>query len=107
MALGEPGGDLDQLRPVEVEDPPGLRLVAGGDVVTGESADVAHPEQCSSHDVGLDREAVLVAADDLQDRLGAEGLERDGDRDVGRVCVGRGIVGRVDGIDVGEDRLEK
>ena len=68
----ERGGGDDHLRAVEVEDAARLLLVAGRDVVAGQAADVLDAVQRGADDVGLDREAVLVAADDLHDRLDAE-----------------------------------
>src|SRR5204863_5651249 len=101
----ERGGELDELRTVEVEDPPRLRLVAGGDVVAGEAADVLDPVQCGSDDVGLDGEPVLVPADDLHDGFDAEQPYGDRHRDVRGVCVRRGVVGDVQRVDEGCEPL--
>ena len=75
-------GDGDELGAVHVEDAARLGLVAGGHVVARQARDVDDAVQRGAEDVGLQREAVLVAADDLQHRLDAEPLERDRDRDV-------------------------
>ncbi len=99
LAARDRGRRDDQLRAVEVEDAARLLLVARGDVVTGQAADVLDAVQGGADDVGLDREPVLVAADDLHDRLDVELLERDRDRDVGGVRVRRGVVGRIDRVD--------
>ena len=71
------------------------QLVAGGHVVAGQTADVLDAVQGGAHDVGLLRDPVLVAADDLQDRLHAEALHRDRHRHVRGVRVRRRVVRRV------------
>src|SRR6476659_277323 len=77
LAARERGRRDDHLGTVEVEHPAGLPLVAGGDVIAGQAGDVLDAVERRADDVGLDREAVLVAADDLHDRLDAEHLQRD------------------------------
>ena len=72
VAGGQRAGDRDQLHAVEVEHAPGLGLVAGGDVVAGQARDVLDPVHRRADDVGLEREPVAVAADELHDRLDAE-----------------------------------
>jgi hypothetical protein len=105
LAAGEIGtachrsGGRDELRRVEVEDAARLGLVAGGDVVAGEAADVLDAVQCGACDLCLEREAVAVAAGELHDGLHAELLQCDRDRERRRVCVRRRVVGRIDGVD--------
>src|SRR5581483_3401462 len=70
----------EELDGVEVEDAPRLGLVAGGDVVTGEAEDVLDPVQRGAGELGLQREAVAVAAGELHDGLHPELLQRDRDR---------------------------
>src|SRR5581483_1814263 len=70
-------GRREQLDRVEIEDAPRLRLVPGRHVVAGEAADVLDSVQGGAGDVGLEREPVAVAADELHDRLDAELPERD------------------------------
>jgi hypothetical protein len=91
---------------VEVEYAAGLGLVAGGDVVAREAADALDPVQRGADDVGLEREAVAVAADELHHGLHAELLERDCDGHRRGVRVRGGVVGGVDGVDVVLERLE-
>ena len=98
-------GDGDELGTIHVEDAARLGLVTCGHVIARQARDVDDAVQGGAEDVGLQREAVLVAADDLQHRLDAEPLERDRDRDVGRVRVRRRVVGRVDRIHVLAQRL--
>src|SRR6476646_8088633 len=74
-------GGRNQLNRVEVEDAPRLRLVTGGDVVPGQAADVLDPVQRGARDVGLQREPVAVATDQLHDRLHVELLQGDRDRE--------------------------
>src|SRR5439155_17774239 len=90
----------DQLRRVEIEDAPRLRLVAGRDIVAGEAADVLDPVERGADDVRLEREPIAIAADELHHRLHAELLQRDGDGEWRGVRVRGGVVGRVDRVDV-------
>ena len=55
--------------------------------------------QGGADDVGLERDAVPVAAHELHDRLHPQLLECDRDRERGRMRVCGGVVGRVDGVD--------
>ena len=98
-AGGERGRDPDQLGPVEVEDAARLRLVARRDVVARQAADVVHVVQRRPHDVCLARDAILVPAHDLQDRLDAGLCDRDGTGDVGGVGVRSGVVSCVHRVD--------
>ena len=89
----------EQLDAVEVEHAPRLGLVARGHVVAGQAADVLDPVQAGPRDLGLEREAVAVAADELHDRLHPELLQRDRDRERRGVRVRGRVVGRVHGVD--------
>src|SRR5581483_11870253 len=82
-----------------VDDTPRLGLVARGDVVAGEAADVLDPVQRRPGDLRLQGEPVPVAADELHDRLHPQLLERDRDRERRRVRVRGGVVGRVHRVD--------
>src|SRR5207237_6147526 len=62
LAVGEAARDREQLRAVEVEDSAGLGLVPGGHVVAGQAAEVLDAVQGGADDVGLERDAVPVAA---------------------------------------------
>ena len=64
------------------------------------------PCSAAPDDVGLQREAVPVAADELHHRLHPELAERDRDRERRGVRVGSRVVGRVDRVDVLLERLE-
>src|SRR5579864_399612 len=90
----------EKLNGVEVEDTPRLGLVAGGDVVTGEAEDVLDPVQRGAGELGLQREAVAVAAGELHDGLHPELPQRDRNRERRRVRVRRGVVRRVRRVDV-------
>jgi hypothetical protein len=50
-------------------------------------------------DLGLQGQAIAVAADELHDRLDAALLQRDGHRERRRVGVGGRVVGRVDRVE--------
>ena len=99
LAARDRGRGDDHLRAVEVEDAARLLLVARGHVVAGQARDVLDAVECGADDVGLDREPVLVAADDLHDRLDAERLQRDRDGEVRGVRVRGRVVRRVHRID--------
>ena len=86
-ALRDPAGRREQLRAVEVEDAPRLGLVAGGDVVAGQAADVLDPVQRRADDLGLEREAVAVAADELETGSIAARLDRDRERRAAEACA--------------------
>ena len=62
---------------VDVEHRLGVGLVAGLRVVAGEQQQIADAERGRAHQLALQRDAVLVAAGDLQDRLDA-GAEQEG-----------------------------
>ncbi len=99
--------DADELRAVEVEDAPRLRLVPGGHVVAGEAADVLDAVQRGADDVRLAGQAVLVAAHDLQHRLRAAAQEGDRDGDVRGMGSGGGVVGRIDRVRPVRDLLDR
>src|SRR3954454_17300065 len=65
------GGDRargrEQLRAVEVEDAPGLGLVAGAHVIACQAADVLDAVRRRADDLRLEREPVAVAAHELHD----------------------------------------
>ncbi len=68
--------------------------------------DVLDPVHRRAHQVGLQRQPVAVAADELHDRLGADLLQPDRDRQRRDVGVGGGVVGGVEGVDERAHRLE-
>ena len=68
------GGDLEQLRRVEVEDALGLGMVSAARVVAGDDEHVLEPERPGREQVALQREPVPVSARLLEDRLAAAPL---------------------------------
>ncbi len=98
-ALGQHAGEGDELGAVEVEDAAGLGLVAGRHVVAGEGDQVLDAVHRGADDVGLQREPIAVAADELHDRLDAALLQGDGHRERRGVRVRGGVVGRVDRVE--------
>ena len=71
-------------------------MVAEGRVVPGETEDVAHAERVGGQEIGLDGQAVPVAARDLEHRLDAR-LEQSHRRGDGRLSENsRGHIGHVD-----------
>ena len=98
-ALGQHARQGDELGAVEVEDAPGLGLVARRHVVAGEGDEVLDAVHRGADDVGLQREAIAVAADELHDRLDAALLQGDGHRERRGVGVGGRVVGRVDRVE--------
>jgi hypothetical protein len=105
-ALGEAAGDGDELRAVEVEDAARLGLVAGRDVVARHAADVLDAVHRRADDLGLQVQAVAVAAGELHDRLDAARAQRDRHGQGGGVGVRGGVVGGVHGVDPGLHRGE-
>src|SRR6185312_5230285 len=79
--LGQHARDGEELRAVEVEDAAGLGLVTRRHVVAGEGDHVLDAVQRGADDVGLQREPIAVAADELHDRLDAALLQGDGHRE--------------------------
>src|SRR4051794_9312013 len=69
VALLQAARDVEQLRAVEVEDAPGLRLVAGDDVVARHAAHVLDAVHRRADDLGLEVDPVAVSAGELHDRL--------------------------------------
>ena len=65
----ESGDRLQQLHRVEVEDRARLGVVAEARVVTREEQQVFDPQRRGAEQVGLQRQAVAVAAGQLQDRF--------------------------------------
>ena len=96
--VAQPPRGLEQRFRIDVEHRLGIGLVAGFRVVAGEHQDVADAERGGAHQFALQRDAVLVAAGDLQDRLDA-GAEKDRrGRERAHVGAGAGAVGDIDRI---------
>ena len=74
--VAQPPGGFDQRARVDVEYGLGVRLIAGLWVVARQHQDVVNTERGCPHQFALERNAVLVAAGDLQDRLDA-GVDQD------------------------------
>ena len=96
--VAQPPRGLDQRLRVDVEHRLGVGLVAGLRVVAGEKEEVADAERRRAHHLALQRDAVLVAAGDLQDRLdaGAEEKARCGQR--AHMRARAGAVGDIDRV---------
>ena len=62
---------FDQRSGIDVEHRLGVGLIAGLGIVAGEQQKVTDAERGGAHQVALEREAVSVAAGELQDRLDA------------------------------------
>ena len=87
-----------QGRRIDVEHRLGVGLVAGLGVVAGEAQQVAHAAGGGAHQLALQRDAVAVAAGELEDRLDAFAREHRR-RDRRRQMRARaGAVGDVDGV---------
>ena len=85
-------------REVDVEYRLGIGLIAGFGVVAREHQDVTDAERGGAHQLALQRDAVLVAAGDLQNRLDA-GVDEDyRGRQRGHMGAGAGTVGDIDRI---------
>src|SRR5262249_15853451 len=90
---------------IDVEHRLGLRLVAGLRVVTGEAQEVVHATGGGAHEIGLQRNAVAIAAGELEDGRDTRAREQ-GRRDRGgEVRAGAGAVGDVDGVRQAGKRL--
>ncbi len=83
---------------IEIEHRLGVRLVASLGIVAAQQQQIADAEGGCTHQVALERNAVTVAAGELEDRLDA-GLDEQRGR-CGRRHVGAGTrtVGHVDGV---------
>ena len=83
---------------VDVEHRLGVGLIAGLGVVAGEQQNVVNVERRRAHQFALQRDAVLVAAGDLQDRLdaGVDQERRRGER--AHVGAGAGAIGDIDRV---------
>ena len=89
---------FDQRPRVDIEHRLGVGLVAGLRVVAGEHQEVVDAERRRAHEVALQRDAVAVAAGELQDRLDARPEEerRRGKR--AHVRPRAGAVGQIDRV---------
>ena len=79
-AVAHGAGGLDQAAGIEIEHRLGLRLVAGLGVVAGQAQEVAHAAGGRSHEIGLQCDAVTVAAGELEyglDALARQDRRRD------------------------------
>ena len=83
---------------IDVEDRLGVGLVASLGIVAGEDQEVLDAERGGAHQFALQRDAVLVAAGELEHRLDA-GIEQElGCSQRGHMGAGAGAVGDIDGI---------
>ena len=88
---------LEELDAVEVVHRLGFAMVALDDVVAGEGQDVLDAQHEGVEQVALERQAVAVAADHLEDRLDAGLDELGGNGQRAQPHDGRLEVGDVDG----------
>ena len=96
--VAQPLRGFEQRFGVDIEHRLGIGLIAGFRVVAGEHQDVADAERRGAHQFALQRDAVLVAAGDLQDRLDA-GAEKDVcGRERAHMGAGAGAIGEIDRI---------
>jgi hypothetical protein len=98
-------GDPQQILRVQIVDRLRFGMVPGRHVVPGHAHDVAGTEDRSSQHVGLEAQAVPIAARELHHGLHAPVGEevRRGHR--GDVRVRRAVVGAVDGIDLAAEEV--
>ena len=96
--VAQPARGLDQRGRIDVEHRLGVGLVAGFRIVAGEEEEVADAERGGAHHLALQRDAVLVAAGDLQDRLDLHADEDGGGRKRRHMGAGAGAVGDVDRV---------
>ena len=84
---------------VEIEDGLGLRVVAALHAVAGEAEHVADVERSRAQNRALDRDAVIIAAGDLQHRRIADAGQDGADGDARHVAMRARAVGGVDAVD--------
>ncbi len=82
----------------DVEHRLGVGLVAGLRVVAGQDQQVVHPGRRRAHQIGLQRNAIAVAAGELQDRLDAVLHHERRCNGGGQVRAGARPVGDVDRV---------
>jgi hypothetical protein len=83
---------------VEIEHGLGIRLIAGGRIVAAQQQEVPHPERGGAHQLALERNAVTVAAGQLEDRLDPGTDQQRRRRQGAHMGAGAGPIGDVDGI---------
>ena len=96
--IAHPDRGFDQRAGVEIEHRLGVGLIAGARIVAAQHQEVADAERRRADQIALQREAVAVAAGQLQDRLDAVLVQdrRSGERAEMRARAGP--VGDVDGV---------
>jgi hypothetical protein len=70
--VAQPARGFKKCPRVDIEYRLGIGLVAGFRIVAGQDEDIVDAERGSAHQFALQRDAVFVAASDLQDRLDAD-----------------------------------
>ena len=83
---------------IEIEHRLGVALIAGGRIITAQQQQVAHPERGGAHQLALERDAVAVAAGELEDRLDPGADQQRRRRKGAHMGAGAGAVGDVDGV---------
>jgi hypothetical protein len=98
-------GGPHELDAVQVEHGLGVRVIAEPRVVAGHQDHVGDAEGGGGQQVGLERDAVAVAAGDLHDRFDARGQGEQAARPVGQPCVRALAIGDVDRVHPAPQRL--
>ena len=97
-AVAQPGRERDQVARLQIEHRLCIRLIALGRIVAAQHQKVAHAERHRAQKVALQRDAIAIAAGELQDRLDAL-LDHDrGRRERAHMRVRTGAVGDVDRV---------
>jgi len=89
---------LGECSRVKIEHRLGVRLIAGGWIIAAQQEEVSHPECGGAHQLALERDAITVAAGQLQNRLDPGGDEQRRRGRCAHVGVGAGAVSDIDGV---------
>jgi hypothetical protein len=98
-------GGPHELDAVEVEHRLGVGVVAEPRVIAGHQEQIADAQRGGGQQIGLQRDAVAVAAGDLHDRFDARGQREEAPRPVGQPHVRALAVGDVDRVHPAPQRL--
>ena len=96
--MAQPPCGFDQRLRIDVEHRLGVGLIAGFRIVTGEKEEITDAERGRPHQFALQRDAVFIAAGDLENRFDAGADQEARGRERAHMRPRAGPVGDVDRV---------